>query len=559
VLYFAIPTFDEAETIGLLLWRLRTVMATQGAEYEVLVYDDGSRDATREVLAPYERVLPLTVLTGTARRGTGAALDQLAREATRRTRYPRRDALVFLQGDLTDRPEDLPELLRRFGAGADLVVGERTAQQLPMPLARVRRAERWFVKRLVRIDGLSDFTSAMRVVRLGVVREALATRGPRGLADGTGPTAQLDALLALLPHARRMDVVPVEPRFDLRSRASRLRGWPDALALVKYAWAHRGAHGISVQRADVRKPATAPEDEGEELSPSRRRHLEDDIEHAPTAPTGSGRAPERRRDRDSAPPRTSASERRERPRRERVASESVSGRAAEGEPELARTTDESSEPSARRGRKRRRKRGERREVDGAVAGADLDADGTAEAGVIEQSTSDPDGGRVEAGEGETTDERRARKRRRRRKGARRTAEVGGAGVTPVDSADDSGEREEPAGSDGDAEEVGDATESAEERAVRRRRRARRRRRGGSGRVAAGGDDGAPGSEASEGGADGAADGADTDTDGPLGDDEGAPDGPRARRRGRRRRRRGSRREEGGAPEGGTDTPAPAAE
>jgi glycosyltransferase involved in cell wall biosynthesis len=240
VLYFCIPAYNEAPTIGLLLWRLRTVFQEQPREYEVLVYDDGSTDETADRLAPYHQVMPLTVLGGT-RVGYAGALDALCREASRRTRYPRRDAVIILQGDFTDQPEHLPELLKRFDGGADVVVAERPADvaSVPRPVRQLRRFAPWMVRPFVSVAGVRDPFSSLRLYRVSVVRDLIKERGDARLVEGDGWSANLDLLLRAEPHARRLETVELAPRYDVRSRASRVRPWSDAMALLRFARAAR--------------------------------------------------------------------------------------------------------------------------------------------------------------------------------------------------------------------------------------------------------------------------------------------------------------------------------
>ena len=69
MIYICIPSYNEAPTIGLLLWKIRQVFAGFPREYHLLVLDDGSSDSTAEVLERYTRVLPLTVTRHPSRRG----------------------------------------------------------------------------------------------------------------------------------------------------------------------------------------------------------------------------------------------------------------------------------------------------------------------------------------------------------------------------------------------------------------------------------------------------------------------------------------------------------
>ena len=237
-----IPAFDEASTIGLVLWRLRQEFEAHPREYEVVVLDDGSTDATAETLKPYARVMPLTVIRHPQRRGYPAALDALVRAAAARTRYPRRDALIIMQGDFTDPPEHLESLLKPFDGGADLVVAESgPVAGAPTPVRRLRRLAPWMLRSYARVPGVRDPLGSLRLVRVAVVRDAIKRAGAEPLTSAPGWAANAELLARLAPFARRVETVTLEPRYDLRPRPTRVRAWSGAMELLRFARANRGA------------------------------------------------------------------------------------------------------------------------------------------------------------------------------------------------------------------------------------------------------------------------------------------------------------------------------
>jgi glycosyltransferase involved in cell wall biosynthesis len=241
MLYFCIPVYNEAPTIGLLLWRIRKVFQEYSREYEIIVYDDASTDATAETVTPYAEVLPLTVVHGENHVGYARAVDALCRVAAKRTRYPRRDALVLMQGDFTDQPEHLPELVKRFEGGADIVVAERPpSPTLPLPVRRLRRVAPWLLRPFISLPpGVTDPFESLRLYRISVVRDVLKETGSGPITEQEGWAANVELLVKAARHARRVEAIALEPRYDLRPRESRVRPFADAKSLFRFGWATR--------------------------------------------------------------------------------------------------------------------------------------------------------------------------------------------------------------------------------------------------------------------------------------------------------------------------------
>jgi len=244
VFYICIPVHNEERTVGVLLWKIRSVMGELGRDYEVLVLDDGSTDSTPDVLTRYRRSLPLRLFRNERREGYAAALDRLLREAVERAPYPKRDAAITLQGDFTEHPDHLVPLIKTFEGGADVVTGVVApgTRVGPLPL----RVARWMADRIIapvrRGAPVSDLTCGFRVYRVVVLRKALREVGDRPLLTRHGWASNAELLGVAVRHARRVEEVPVSPRYDMRLRESRFRIVPALreLSALRRQWVRGG-------------------------------------------------------------------------------------------------------------------------------------------------------------------------------------------------------------------------------------------------------------------------------------------------------------------------------
>ncbi len=429
VLYVCIPSYNEAVTVGVLLWRLRTTLREQagGRDYEIVVYDDASTDATADVLAPYARVLPLTVLRGAMHTGQAAAVDALIRHVVGRSHAPDTDALLLMQADYSDSPELVGELVPLFDAGADIVLARRAAApDQPPGERRLRRSAPVLLPLLARAavgDSVARdpiaLLSTMRLFRVAVLRDALAAAGRAPIVRAPGWAGTVELIVRTAPFARRIEGVDVPARYDVRTRPSRIDWTRELRAIVALLWQSRNASRAAERRtAPVAPPPVAPSP----VAPALRlepvnapRPERSSTVRTADVPRVKGRGPERATVRTSIPaperaPETTASE--------------PTAPEGTGAADIAAAETETGEsgPTSRPSRRRRRSRG-RQGAGAAQVAADVPEQAAFDASPAGEPHTDaapaeetpPEDGPTVA-EGEPI---APTKRRRRRGGARR--------------------------------------------------------------------------------------------------------------------------------------------
>lgn len=128
LLSLVVPVFDEAESLPALHGRLAQVLDAIDIDAEIIVVDDGSRDATPLILAEIadadERVVDVRLSRNFGHQAAvSAGLD-----------HARGDAVIVIDGDLQDPPELIPRMLDLWREGHDVVYAVRRTRQESLAL-----------------------------------------------------------------------------------------------------------------------------------------------------------------------------------------------------------------------------------------------------------------------------------------------------------------------------------------------------------------------------------------------------------------------------------------
>jgi dolichol-phosphate mannosyltransferase len=230
VIRFVIPAYNEAENIPNLMADLAPRARELGAR--IIFVDDGSKDGTYEAIQEHRDGLHLAVVRHPVNRGLGTAINSGLRAALGESQDG--DAIVTLEADNTSDLDDLPAMLGKFNAGADVVLasvyapGGRIVGVAPWRLAASKAVSNTF-RYAGGLKEIHTLSSLYRVYRAGTLRRAAETYGWL-LVREPGFAANVELLLKLYNAGAKVAEVPTVNDWSRRLGVSKMNLKPTVMA-----------------------------------------------------------------------------------------------------------------------------------------------------------------------------------------------------------------------------------------------------------------------------------------------------------------------------------------
>lgn len=184
VLSVVIPLKDEVANVRPLVEQLQAVLDGLAERWEVVLVDDGSSDGTYPLLVEVHesdarfRIVRLSRSFG-HQVAISAGLD-----------FARGEAVITMDGDLQHPPDVIPELVRHWRAGAQVVYGVMTSRHGESQLkAATARVFYWTLSKLTDIDvppNAGDFRLVDRTALDAFLRLRERNRYLRGMFSWVG-------------------------------------------------------------------------------------------------------------------------------------------------------------------------------------------------------------------------------------------------------------------------------------------------------------------------------------------------------------------------------------
>jgi dolichol-phosphate mannosyltransferase len=233
----ALPAYNEERSLGPLLSSFCAQMQASGYSSRIVIVDDGSRDATAEVIREWAGRAAVRAVRHEENEGLGTTIRDALRHAVAVAGED--DVIVTMDADNTHDPAQIPMMIERLRAGSEVVIASRF-----QPGAQVfgvnpyRNALSGGARMLFRfacpVPGVRDYTCGFRAYGARALARAMEHYGD-SLVSERSFACMAEILLKLARFGLRIAEVPIVLRYDRRESPSKMKAWPTIAGTLRLA------------------------------------------------------------------------------------------------------------------------------------------------------------------------------------------------------------------------------------------------------------------------------------------------------------------------------------
>ncbi len=224
MIFVLLPAYNEEKNVKAILDEIRQVLDSRKVLYRVLVVNDGSIDNTLKVLESVRDLFPLQILSFDENRGVDAVFRQGIEWICRHSEND--DIMISMDCDQTHKAQTFNLLIDALDEGNDVAIASRYHKNskcvnLPFMRAFLSDGINAMLRLIFPIKGARDYTTFFRAYKIFVLKRALDFYKDRFLMQ-KGFSCMAEILIKLKPLGIKLEEVPIDLRFDLRTGKSKM-------------------------------------------------------------------------------------------------------------------------------------------------------------------------------------------------------------------------------------------------------------------------------------------------------------------------------------------------
>lgn len=177
-----LPAYNEENNINKLLDRIHLIRPAVGEHLKVLIVNDGSTDATEDILKHYSDTYDyISYINHPQNLGLGCAMSTLLNYAAKNLED--QDILITFDADNTHNPNIIPYMINALvNNNLDIVIASRfTKGGKELGLSRIRkvysRGAMVFCKLIFHIHNVNDYSCGYRAYNIGYLKRLIEAYG----------------------------------------------------------------------------------------------------------------------------------------------------------------------------------------------------------------------------------------------------------------------------------------------------------------------------------------------------------------------------------------------